>query len=93
MSLRAYKLAEKAVTEIARGAPGRENIRPNAVRITKRAIIAGANEALDAAARAIRMQAKMTSDLAARQVMEACARGVEAVKSPIEQEESGPRVA
>lgn len=93
MSLRAYKLADKAITDIARGAPGRENIRPNAVRITKLAIVAGANEALDAAARAIRMQAKATTDLAARQIMEACARGVEAVKSPIEQQETGPNVA
>jgi len=88
MSLRAYKLADQAVTDIKRGVAGFENIRPNAVRITKLAIIHGANEALDAAARAIRMQAKATTDLAARAVMEACARGVEAVKSPIEQEDN-----
>ena len=93
MSLRALNLAEKAVTEISRGTAGLENIRPNAVRITQQAIIEGANQALDAAARAIRLTARRYTDLTIRQTLEEAARAVQSCKTNTTPQEEGPRVA
>lgn len=60
-------IASNAVEAISRGAPGRKNVKPNAIRITRLAIEEGSNKTIDAAARAIRERLRKEKIPAARE--------------------------
>lgn len=83
-------LASAAVETISRGAPGKNNIKPNAINVTRRAIQEGSNKTVDFAAQLIRERLRTTTDMSKK---DAYADALAIVLALRYDNESGPTAA